>query len=96
MTNYSHGVKSRKEPPMKPLHRLPNGTWIDLASVGRISPYVTLCEECTVVIEQYDGRCQYNVPFASLEDAVKFADDLADIVNAARSMEGMAAPKVVP
>lgn len=96
MTNYSHGIKSRKEPQMKPLHCLPNGTWIDLASVDRISPYTTHNKgSATVTIEQHDGR-YLCVQFASNEEAIKFADGLADIVNAARSIEIMADPKVVP
>lgn len=81
---------------MKPLHRLPNGTWIDLASVGRISPYATHNKwSATVTIEQHDGLYLSDVQFARLEDAVKFADDLADIVNATRSMESIATPKAV-
>jgi hypothetical protein len=65
---------------MQPLHKLPNGTWIDLANVREISPYNAIGHDtayCAITC----GSVFYSLPFASLSDAKAYADSLAGLVN---------------
>lgn len=75
---------------MDKLHRLADGTWIELAGVTEIHPY-------EVASEYTDGRrpstravvvCgdrHFDMAFPSYLDAVEYADHLAALVNDART-----------
>jgi len=66
------------DPPPQ-LHRLPNGTWIRLVDVKVISPYESLEKaEVTITLEDSDD---INLRFETLDDAMRYADELAALTN---------------
>lgn len=60
---------------MSKLHRLPDGTWIDLSLVTGI---VT---QPVPQIEVLMAKGYYIIPAKSIEDAQRMADELAALVN---------------
>lgn len=75
---------------MSPLHRLPDGTWIILTKVSLINPL----EACKVsgglvpphVVVGHDGT-HLSLWFDDYSAAQSYADELAALVNAARSKQ---------
>jgi hypothetical protein len=75
---------------MNPLHRLPNGAWIDLVAVSGVSPHdadATAGPEYArpphVILVRDKGYVI--VPFDSFDAAQRYADELAGLVNEARA-----------
>jgi hypothetical protein len=77
----------------QPLHKLPNGAWIDLASVQLVFPRAAAsvasislpCAVCVVA-----GLQHIELPFETFGAATAYADSLAALVNAARSGDAIA------
>lgn len=70
--------------PLNPLHRLPNGEWVDLLDVSMISPAAAreVYPDRVVVVAK---TAHFTFKFASFSDASSYADQLAAFVNEARS-----------
>lgn len=70
------------------LHRLPNGEWIRLADVTAITPHEKVYEDHdrNQVIVSY-GAVISQLPFDTFVAAQAYADELAALVNEAKSDE---------
>lgn len=65
-----------------PLHRLPDGSWIDLAQVRSISPLPGAnCIDLEPRVQIDIGFELVSVYFKTLEEAQTYADELAEIRN---------------
>lgn len=72
---------------MIPLHRLPNGEWIDLLVVNFVSAHRRRSDEpqsVDRVIIMFNSDMSLMVSFADFTSAQSYADELAALVNAAR------------
>lgn len=73
---------------MSPLHKLPNGAWIDLTLITVIRPYEGLVIGSNAyspgIAVMWGSSC-ISLSFSSLSDAESYADELAALVNKARA-----------
>lgn len=70
--------------PRDPLHRLPNGEWIDLLDISMISPAAAreFYPDVVIIVTK---TARFTFSFASFSDASGYSDQLAALVNEARS-----------
>ncbi len=66
---------------MPPLHRLPNGDWIELCSVSGIAPADAYSSYPTPSVRVVCGNEHHVIPFDTFGEAVVFADRLGVQVN---------------
>ncbi len=74
---------------MTPLHRLPNGSWVDLAKIEPIGVGVNSADDgaSSFVTAHYEGGRAFISNFPTPEAAQAYADELAGLVNDARLAE---------
>lgn len=75
--------------PMNPLHRLPNGSHIDLTEIGPICPTMRRsmrAEDDAPSVRIQCGADIFWCNFPNLADAQAYADGLAGLVNEARAV----------
>lgn len=72
------------------LHRLPNGTWIELTKVDLVAPLEGMKPPFTVGthpprVSVVSGDDYHSLPFDTFAAAQAYADELAALVNEAKS-----------
>lgn len=69
---------------MNPLHRLPNGKWIQLDDIYQISPVPAVLNGEANSVTVLTASAYVTLHFAGFSEAQFYADELAALVNAAR------------
>lgn len=67
-----------------PLHKLPDGTWIDPATITALIPRTKASNQQPTLIVACGPEQGIKLWFDSIDDATKCADELAQVANAAR------------
>lgn len=68
-----------------PLHRAPDGTWIDLGEVVSLQPHSSSSSDWPGRVRVWMHRHVVDLWFTSYDNAERYADELAALVNAERT-----------